>query len=108
MSAVSNLEITTETEDGTGWVFRVQAIADDGALVASDLRLSWSDYDFWCPGAAWPPATVALAVAAFVVDREGVAGLRPRFDAASVRRRHAEADAVIPTLVGRGEPGLGG
>jgi len=105
---MSTVEITSETEDGTGWVFRVQAITDEGGLHRCDLRLSWSDYDYWCPGAAWPPDRVALAVAEFLVGRDGVEALGAKLDAGTVRRLHRDADAVIPGLVGRGEGDLRG
>ncbi|MHC5002305.1 MAG: hypothetical protein ACYTJ0_04205 [Planctomycetota bacterium] len=98
---MAQIEVVSERESGTGWIFEIQVLDDDGALRRHRLGLSWADYDLWCPGGEHAPALVAEAVIGFLLARGGPAGLRREFDASLARQLHADADAAIPALIGR-------
>ena len=87
-------EILAEREGPRGWIFEVQQIRDDGALAKVELTLSWQDYDLFCPDGAVPPEGVARAVAE--VARElWPAGIPPRLDASTLRRKSPDADVRV-------------
>ena len=95
------IEILDETEDRRCWRFHLQILDDEGALREHDLTVSWADYDHWVPGGDSSPAAVAAAVIDFLLQRTDPSDLRPALDASLARREHPDADAVIPTLIGR-------
>jgi len=93
------IELTSERETSVGWEFEVQIIESAGSLRPVRMALHYADYNLWSEGAD-PPAKVAEAVLSFVIQHDGLATLGERFDAATIRRRWPDADAVIPSLIG--------
>jgi hypothetical protein len=94
--------IEREDEDGDGWTFHVRIAAEPGDPPSRrTLRLAWADYDLWSADGADPPHTVALAVIAFLLARMPPSDLPERIDAATARRRFADADAEIPGMIRR-------
>lgn len=95
------VEIISEREEGSSWVFEVAVGGNAGAR--SLMTLAWIDYDWWAPGGRCTPSNVALAVAktyAHSLGAGGMATLPPKFDASVVRRRVAGADALIASCLG--------
>lgn len=92
------VEILHETETPGGWEFQVQVLTSAGACVPLRLKLSWQDYDLYCPDGAVPPEGVARAVASVAVELwpEGLPGC---LDAASLRRRDHAADERVTQRV---------
>lgn len=88
------IEVLSERETPGGWTFEVQFVDPDGALRHLALSLAWQDYDLYCPDGAVPPGVVAEAVA-LVARTLWTEGLPPRLDAAALRRRHHDADALV-------------
>ena len=96
---MTQIEVMRETEEAGGWSFELQILTADGGLQHHTVRLAWPDYNLWSGTGADAPANVAAAVVRFLIERDGPAALRPRFDAALVRRLHRDADGVIPGLI---------
>jgi hypothetical protein len=97
---VAQVEIQSETDEALGWAFQAQVLDEDGGLSGHRVTLSWSDYNHWSADGADTPARVAEAVVEFLVDRDGAAALRKRFDASIARRLHADADEQIRRRIG--------
>ena len=96
------VEILSERELPDGLAFRAtvrEEGAARGATRTIEVRLHWADYNLWSADGADPPERVAAAVLRFAAGRGAVAELPASFDAASLRRRHADADAAIARLV---------
>jgi hypothetical protein len=93
------IDILSEREMPSGWVFEVGVIATDGALVRSEVRLSFADYNLWSPDGTAAPAAVAEAVVAVLLTKEAVRKLPTSFDAATLRRRYPEADEAVAARV---------
>jgi hypothetical protein len=87
-----------ETSVGLRFRARVEVGASSRML---EVRLHWADYNLWSPDGTDPPERVATAVLRFVCSRCPLAELPPSFDAASLRRRHSDADREVPALVRR-------
>ncbi len=92
---MAQVSVQHEVEEAGGWRFRVLVGVDDRPC---DVRLSWVDYEHWAKG-QHPPSRVVEALVRFVIDRDGEAGVRQRFDAASVRRTHPTVDRELPSLL---------
>jgi hypothetical protein len=95
------IEIMSEQERPGHWRFEVQVLDDAGVLRKHALTLSWADYNLWSSDGGDEPSRVADAVINFLLSREGPATLPVKFDASLARRKHRDADQVIPTLIGR-------
>jgi hypothetical protein len=96
---VAQVEITSELDHAGGWVFDTQTLDADGVLHRHRLTLSWADYNHWSGSGADAPARVAEAVMEFVLSRRPPEEVPPSFNAASVRRWFADADALIPAMI---------
>jgi hypothetical protein len=95
-----SIEIIAEREVVGGWSFdvRVSSAAVEARLFT--LRLSWADYNLWSGDGSDRPEAVARGVMAFALSRSPAAELAPTFDAARLRRVHADADDAIPRWIG--------
>lgn len=91
---VTTIEVLTETDEPTGWVFRVRIRDSDGTSTAHEVHLHWSDYDHWSGGASRPELVVE-SVMRFLLRHIAKEEIRPRFDASTVRRMYREADEEI-------------
>lgn len=95
----ANIDISNEREGPTGWSFDVHVIPADGPAQRCTLKLSFADYNHWSMSGTDAPASVARAVVAFMLENLRDEALPVTFDAALARRRFAQADEVIPTLI---------
>ena len=88
-----HIDVREETEIDRGWAFAVRASTSTDA---ADLivRLSWVDYDHWSRGAA-SPARVIEELLRIVLEHVPLADLTADFDAARLRRRVPELDALL-------------
>jgi len=87
-----------ETPEGLRFTARLEAGASSRSVA---IRLHWADYNLWSPDGADPPEHVARAAIRFACSRSPLSELPASFDAAMLRRRHADADREIPALVRR-------
>lgn len=90
-------ETLHEAEQAGGWKFLVESTQGEEQAEHA-IMLSWSDYNHWSPSGADRPCDVACAVLRFLAGRDE---LRLACDASIARRLFADADEVIPTLIGR-------
>ena len=95
------IEIISEQERPGHWRFEFQVLDDAGTLEQHVMTLAWADYNLWSSDGADEPSRVADAVMNFLLARERAAALPAKFDASLARRKHRDADQVIPTLIGR-------
>ena len=98
---MAQIEILSECELPAAWRFDAQVLDDAGALRKHVLTLSWADYNLWSQDGSDEPARVADAVLNFLLMRGGADVIPAKLDASRARRLHADADRVIPTLIGR-------
>lgn len=96
------IDIMNEQETSEGWVFAVGVIDNDGGLRRCELRMSYADYNLWCPGGSATPASVAEAVMEAALRRVKVEVLPATFDGAVLRRGHPGVDAEISRGVSPG------
>ncbi len=92
-----DIRITDETDVPRGWSFTA-TIAGPGHRSTHDVRLSWVDYDHWSRGSA-PPVRVVELCLRFLVERIAEGTLPPRFDVATMVRRHPELDEHLRTAL---------
>lgn len=89
------IEVGTEREDAHGWRYTVTA-DHDGARREFDVRLDWSDHDYWTGGACPPSRTVHAMVAALIEHEDDLTAPLPRrFDASTARRLLASLDDEV-------------
>ena len=93
------VRIVRERGDDAGWWFDAE-VERDGVVTRHAVRLAWADYNLWSPAGTDRPEHVAAAVLEFLTTVAGDIAPPGRFDAASVRMRHPEADREIPGLIG--------
>jgi len=98
---VAQIEILSEQEQPGCWRFDVQVLDSAGALRRHAVSLSWADYNLWSQDGADEPARVVDAAINFLLSRTPADDLPAKFDASLARRRFADADRVIPTLIGK-------
>lgn len=92
-----HIEIVTETEGTNSWSYHVR-VRSDGTDHDFRVSLSWADYDLWCHGRV-APQNVVRAAFEFLLDREAVTAILPRFDCALIRRYFPEIDRQLPRMV---------
>jgi hypothetical protein len=63
------------------------------------LRLSWADYNVFCPDGTRKPADVGRAVLRFFAQHREAFPLRERLDAAMARMRFPNADRAIIAML---------
>jgi hypothetical protein len=91
------IEIVTETEGTNCWSYHVR-VGSGAADHDFHVSLSWADYDLWCHGRV-APQNVVHAAFEFLLDREEVTAILPRFDCALIRRYFPEIDRQLPMMV---------
>lgn len=92
--------ILGERESPSGLDFSARVEMPD-AIRTVRLHLHWADYNLWSPDGSDSPERVAQAVLRFACSRARPNELPATFDAATLRRRHADADEAIAALVRR-------
>jgi len=98
---VAQIEILSERDAGSGWVFEAQILEASGDLRTVRVSLAWSDYNLWSPDGGDAPARVAEAVLAFLISKLPPAEIHTRLDASMTRRLFDDADNAIPTFIQR-------
>jgi hypothetical protein len=96
---LAQIEIISECERPSGWVFDAQVLDDAGRLSRHRVAVSWADYNLWSPTGADAPQAVAAAVLRFLSQRRPAQQLAESFDASIARRLYADADETIPRLI---------
>ena len=98
---MAQIEILSEQEQPGCWRFEVQVLDAGGSLHRINVSLSWADYNLWSQDGADQPARVVDAAINFLLSRTAAGDLPVKFDASLARRRFADADRMIPTLIGK-------
>lgn len=98
---MAQIEIVSEQEQPTGWIFEIRMLDEHGSLHNYRLTMSWADYNLWSPDGADEPQQVAIAVLAYLASRLPASEIRPGFDASLVRRMFDDADDSIPRYIRR-------
>lgn len=98
---VAQIEILSEVESPGCWRFEVQVLDNSGELRRHAVTLAWADYNRWSQDGADEPSRVVDAAINFMLARADAIELPAKFDASLARRRYADADRIIPTLIGR-------
>ncbi len=101
VNPLSQIEIASEQERPGHWRFEVQVLDTAGTLRRHTVTLSWADYNLWSQDGSDEPSRVVDAALNFLLSRENAEALPPKFDASLARRKDADADHIIPTLIGR-------
>ncbi len=94
---MATVEIGIETECSNHWSYEVQVVEGQ---VRHDFRvtLGWSDYDLWSRGRVAPERVVKAAFE-FLLEREPVSSILPKFDCSIIRRYFSEVDRELPKLL---------
>jgi hypothetical protein len=87
-----------EREADQSWIWHASIDAPEGSTL-HELRLSWADYNVFCPDGARTPAEVGRAVLAFFARHRAEFPLRERLDAAMARMRFPFADRDIAEIL---------
>lgn len=94
------VRLGAEREAEDGWIWHASIDAPEGSTL-HELRLSWADYNVFCPDGTRSPADVGRAVLRFFARHRERLPLRERLDAAMARMRFPGADREIAaTLAG--------
>ena len=101
--AVSTVDVRTEIDTGQGWEFEVVLTRPGFGMSVHTVHLSWQDYDLWSRG-AHPPVRVIEALLTYLLDHDGEAALRDKFDAARVRRFLPDVDKAMRAAIQPDEP----
>jgi len=96
---VAQLEILSESDATSCWLFDIQVLDDAGALTQHQVRLSWADYNLWSADGTDAPARVAEAAVQFLLSHLPPSELPTNFDASIARRMFANADEHIPQYI---------
>jgi hypothetical protein len=89
------IDIISEQETAQGWTFSVALIDDDGGLHRTELRLSFPDYNLWCPAGSLSPGAVAESVMESMLKRTALESLPKSFDASMLRLKDPSTDREI-------------
>lgn len=92
------VRLGAEREAEQAWIWHASIDAPEGSTL-HELRLSWADYNVFCPDGARTPAEVGRAVLAFFARHRAEFPLRERLDAAMARMRFPFADRDIAELL---------
>ena len=90
----TTIRLGAEREADQAWIWHVSIDAPEGSTL-HELRLSWADYNVFCPDGTRAPADVGRAVLGFFAAHRADFPLRERLDAAMARMRFADADKEI-------------
>ena len=91
------INVKTETDTARGWVFCVD-LEDGDETHSFDVSLSWPDYDHWSHGRV-APERVVMAAFEFLLKREPISSIMPKFDCAVIRRYFNDVDAELPKML---------
>ncbi|MEM9415574.1 MAG: hypothetical protein AAGA29_08875 [Planctomycetota bacterium] len=94
---MAEIEVGQETETATHWAYSVRVFAD-GRTHDFSVTLGFQDYDLWSRGRA-APSRVAEACFEFLLAREGVEDISPKFDCSVIRRYFPDVDAELPKML---------
>ncbi|MEY3021850.1 MAG: hypothetical protein RIS86_1048 [Planctomycetota bacterium] len=92
------VRLGAEREADQSWIWHASIDAPEGSTL-HELRLSWADYNVFCPDGARTPAEVGRAVLAFFARHRAEFPLRERLDAAMARMRFPFADRDIAEIL---------
>jgi len=92
--AEPSIRLGAEREAEQAWIWHASIDAAEGSSL-HELRLSWADYNVFCPDGTRTPADVGRAVLRFFARHRAEFPLRERLDAAMARMRIAGADREI-------------
>ena len=93
------IRLGAEREADQAWIWHASIDAPEGSTL-HELRLSWADYNVFCPDGTRTPADVGRAVLSFFAEHRADFPLRERLDAAMARMRFANADREITARLG--------
>jgi len=93
------IRLGAEREAEQSWIWHASIDAPEGSTL-HELRLSWADYNIFCPDGTRTPADVGRAVLLFFARHRAQFPLRERLDAAMARMRFAGADREIAETLG--------
>jgi hypothetical protein len=88
------IRLGAEREAEQAWIWHASIDAPEGSTL-HELRLSWADYNVFCPDGSRTPADVGRAVLAYFAAHRADFPLRERLDAAMARMRFPHADREI-------------
>jgi hypothetical protein len=92
------IRLGAEREAEQAWIWHASIDAPEGSTL-HELRLSWADYNVFCPDGSRTPADVGRAVLSYFAAHRADFPLRERLDAAMARMRFAGADREIAALL---------
>lgn len=99
MDHQNRLEIGEETEQTSGWAYRVAQIDEQGKVRSTHtVLLSWVDHDQFSGGAS-RPSTVVQAVLDAILDA-GITQWPERFDLSTARRWVPDLRAALLEKLG--------
>lgn len=90
-----SIRLGAEREADAAWIWHVEIDGGVGGASLHELRLSWADYNVFCPDGTRTPAEVGRAVLRFFARHRADFPLRERLDAAMARMRFPGADREI-------------
>ena len=91
------IEIGTETEGHNQWSYEVR-VRDGEEQRDFRVSLNWSDYDLWSHGRVAPERVVRAAFV-FLLSKEPMTSILPKFDCSVIRRYFADVDRELPKLI---------
>ena len=94
---MATIEVVTEKEGDNHWSYDVR-VDDNGRSHNYHVTLSWSDYDLWSHGRVAPHKVVKTAFQ-FLLQRESVTEILPKFDCSLIRRYFPEIDKELAKMI---------
>lgn len=91
---MAEIDVRTEQEDQQQWSYQVGVKTEDASRTFQ-VTLGFSDYDLWSRGKVSPSRVVEEAFR-FLLEREPLSAILPRFDCSVIRRYFPEADEELP------------
>ena len=92
------IRLGAERDADQAWIWHASIEAAEGTTL-HELRLSWADYNVFCPDGTRKPADVGRAVLRFFAQHREAFPLRERLDAAMARMRFPNADRAIIAML---------
>ena len=92
---MAEIEIVTESEQGSSWLYAVR-VFEGGRTHEYDVTLSFADYDLWSRGRV-APSRVVEAAFEYLLDQEPASSIMSRFDCSVIRRYFPGVDQELPT-----------
>ncbi|MFG0284086.1 MAG: hypothetical protein ACF8R7_06650 [Phycisphaerales bacterium JB039] len=95
----SDIEVLCEQETSCGWLYTVRVTRDGAEPADCQLRLHWSDHDYWTGGRV-APSSLVEEIVRILLDTCGPAPLPASFDASSARRWAPALDRLLADRFG--------